>query len=301
MTETIIEAENLTKLFKKKKAVDDISFSVKKGDIVAIVGPNGAGKSTLMRLMLGLLNPNSGNVNLFGSSPKERHVRDRIGVMLQEPSLVDRVKVKELMQVFRNYYSNPMPLEQMMSLTSLKKSEMNTRTEKLSGGEKRRVGFALALAGNSDLLFFDEPTVGMDITARAVFWQTVKGLAVEGKTVLFSTHYLQEADDAASRIIVFHKGKIIADGKPNEIKGKLLKQKISFKTNGLFQKEKILALKEVHAVFDKDGRTYIVAVDAGAVLAILFSELADIQDISVEKGRLEEVFEQLILEQQEEI
>lgn len=299
MSEAVIEAENLKKQFNNKKAVDGISLSVKKGEIVAVVGPNGAGKSTFMRLMLGLLNPDSGKVSLFGMNPKEKHVREKIGVMLQEPSLPDGVKVKELINVFRNYYPQPLPAEEITQLTGLEIAELNTRTEKLSGGQKRRVGFALALAGNPELLFFDEPTVGMDVTSRAVFWKTVKKLAAAGKTVLFSTHYLQEADDAANRIIVFNKGQIIADGKPSDIKGTLLKQKVSFKTNALFQKERFLTLPEVQDVYDKDGRTYILVEDAGSILSVLFTELVDILDIAVEKGRIEEVFEQLIAEQRE--
>lgn len=301
MSEAVIKTEKLTKQYKNKKAVDGISLSIKKGEIVAIVGPNGAGKSTLIRLMLGLLNPDSGKVSLFGMDPKALHVREKIGVMLQEPSLPDGVKVKELIKIFRSYYPQPLPAEEILRLTGLETAELNTRTEKLSGGQKRRVGFALALAGNPDLLFFDEPTVGMDVTARGVFWKTVKKLAAAGKTVLFSTHYLQEAEDAANRLIVFRKGQIIADGKPRNIKGNLLKQQVSFKTNTLFRKEKFLELAGVQEVYDKDGRTYITVEDAGSVLSVLFAELVDIQDIAVEKGRIEEVFEQLIAEQREAI
>ena len=120
----------------------------------------------------------------------------------------------------------------MIRLTGLEESELNKRTEKLSGGQKRRVSFALAMAGNPDLVFFDEPTVGMDSTSRKEFWAKVRQLASEGKTVLFSTHYLQEADDVATRILLFNQGKLIADGSPSTIKQRLLKKTVSFKAEG---------------------------------------------------------------------
>jgi ABC-2 type transport system ATP-binding protein len=299
--ELAVEINGLTKKFKEKTAVDDVTFSIKRGEIVAILGPNGAGKSTTMLMMLGLLNSTNGEAKLFGASTKETKIRERLGVMLQEVSLMDGLKVKELLQMVRGYYPDPFSLEQLCRLTGLTEEDLNKRTEKLSGGQKRRVGFAMAVAGNPDLLFFDEPTVGMDISSRKVFWDTVKELADEGKTIIFSTHYLQEADDVAERIILFNKGKIVADGTPGEIKNQLLKRSVSFTTNVQLPKELFLQYPSVSDVVFKNGRMVIVTEDTDLILSKIFEKKLDAHDIFVDRGRLEEAFEQLTAEQKEAI
>lgn len=299
--EYAVDIKQLTKVFKDNKAVDNVSFSIKRGEIVAILGPNGAGKSTTMLLMLGLLQPTNGEAKLFNADAKEKKIREKIGVMLQEVSLMDGLKVKEIIGLFRSYYPNPLSIDKLVRLTGLSDEDLNKRTEKLSGGQKRRVGFALALAGNPDLLFFDEPTVGMDISARKVFWETVRELADKGKTIIFSTHYLQEADDVAERIILFNKGKVIADGKPEELKGNLLKQSVSFVVNGPFSKGNFLQLPQVSDVYVKGGRTFIITSNTDSVLAKIFADQLLVHDIAIENGRLEEAFEQLTIEQQEAI
>jgi len=295
--ETIVEIKNLTKEFKGKKAVEDVSFSIQPGEVVAILGPNGAGKSTSILMMLGLLHPTSGNVSLFNKQPQDQEVRERIGVMLQQVSLMDALKVKELLALFRSYYPNPLSMEELIRLTGLQESELNKRTEKLSGGQKRRVSFALAMAGNPDLVFFDEPTVGMDSTARKEFWAKVQQLSKAGKTVLFSTHYLQEADDVATRILLFNEGKLVADGCPSTIKQSLLKKTVSFKVEGTFPKERFLAMDYVSDVYEEKGRIVIQTEDTDHVLSSLFTEELAASDISIDKGRLEDAFEQLTVEQ----
>ncbi|QTD42937.1 ABC transporter ATP-binding protein [Sporosarcina sp. Te-1] len=294
----VVQITNLTKEFKGKRAVDDVSFSVQRGEIVAILGPNGAGKSTTMLMMLGLLKPTSGEAKLFQAVPDSRAVHERIGVMLQQVSLMDALKVKELLALFQSYYPDPLSMEKLVELTGMTPGELDKRTEKLSGGQKRRVGFALALAGNPDLLFFDEPTVGMDSTARKQFWQTVKELAEQGKTILFSTHYLQEADDIATRIILFNQGKVIADGSPMEIKRSLLRQSISFKMNETIRKENLTNMQEVLAVIEDKGRLTIMTENPDFVLRSLFELKIRLEDIAIEKGRLEDAFEQLTVEQE---
>lgn len=291
--ESVVEIKELTKVFKEHKAVDNVSFSVKKGEVVAILGPNGAGKTTTMLMMLGLLHPTSGSATLFGGDAKEKSIREKIGVMLQEVSLMDTLKVKEILQLFRHYYPNPLSMEELIAVTGLAEEDLKKRTEKLSGGQKRRVGFALALAGNPDLLFFDEPTVGMDISARNAFWKTVKNLAEQGKTILFSTHYLQEADDIASRIILFNKGAIIADGTPADIKARLSKQSVSFVAEQPIPKAMFTNEPYVSDLFVKDGRTYVMTDNTDAVLERVFSLNLPVKDIRIEQGRLEEAFEQL--------
>lgn len=295
--ETIVEINNLTKEFKGKRAVEDVSFSIKPGEVVAILGPNGAGKSTAILMMLGLLHPTSGTVSLFNQKPQEQKVRERIGVMLQQVSIMDALKVKELLALFRSYYPTPLSMEEMIRLTGMQGSELNRRTDKLSGGQKRRVSFALAMAGNPDLVFFDEPTVGMDSTARKQFWEKVRQHANAGKTVLFSTHYLQEADDVATRILLFNEGKLVADGSPASIKQRLLKKAVSFKMDGHFPKEQFLAMEHISDVSLKKGRIVIQTEDTDRVLSSLFSIEMPISDIAIDKGRLEDAFEQLTVEQ----
>lgn len=296
--DSVVEIKQLTKVFKNTKAVDGVSFSIKQGEVVAILGPNGAGKTTTMLMLLGLLNPTTGVARLFNDDAKAISVRERIGVMLQEVSVMDAMKVKELIKLFQSYYPNPLEMEKLVRLSGLSEQDLNKRTEKLSGGQKRRVGFALALAGNPELLFFDEPTVGMDISARKVFWETVRELSEQGKTIIFTTHYLQEADDIASRIILFNKGSIVADGNPADIKKKLSKQSVSFIAKNDINKELFVQLPFVSDVFQKNDRMYIVTDDTDSVLATIFKGNLQVQDIQIEKGRLEEAFEQLTVDRE---
>lgn len=292
---TVIEIEELMKEFKGKRAVDQISLTIQRGEVVAILGPNGAGKSTTIHMLLGLLTPTSGSATLFQQCPKERKVRDRIGVMLQEVSLIDALTVKELLASYRGYYSQPLPLKQLIDLTGLTSEDLSKRTEKLSGGQKRRVGFALALAGNPDVLFFDEPTVGMDSTSRKRFWATVHELAKQGKTILFSTHYLQEADDVATRIVLFNKGKIVADHSPEKMKKEFLKQVVSFSNLENFPYEQFRSLPSVLQITNDDQKITIQTNDSDEVLRMLYSESFSLRNVSIEKGRLEDAFEQLIV------
>ncbi|MFC5465443.1 ABC transporter ATP-binding protein [Lederbergia graminis] len=296
--DSVVEIKQLTKVFKNTKAVDGVSFSIKQGEVVAILGPNGAGKTTTMLMMLGLLNPTAGVARLFNEDAKAISVRERIGVMLQEVSVMDAMKVKELIKLFQSYYPNPLEMEKLVRLSGLSEQDLNKRTEKLSGGQKRRVGFALALAGNPELLFFDEPTVGMDISARKVFWETVRELSEQGKTIIFTTHYLQEADDIASRIILFNEGSIVADGNPADIKKKLSKQSVSFIAKNDINKELFVQLPFVSDVFQKNDRMYIVTDDTDSILATIFKGNLQVQDIQIEKGRLEEAFEQLTVDRE---
>lgn len=299
--ENIVNISGLTKVFKNKTAVENVSFSIKRGEVVALLGPNGAGKTTTMLMMLGLLTPTSGETKLFDMDATEKKVREKIGVMLQEVSIMDGVKVKEVLKLFRSYYPNPLSVDDLIALTGLNEEDLKKRTEKLSGGQKRRVGFALAVAGNPDLLFFDEPTVGMDISARKVFWNTIHHLAKQGKTIIFTTHYLQEADDIANRIILFNKGKIVADGSPNEIKRNLTKQSVSFLASHHIPRQMFLELPYVSDVYMKDTRIFIVTHNTDAVLKEIFTKNIDATDIRIEKGRLDEAFEQLTETEKEAI
>lgn len=291
--------QNVTKRFGKTVAVNNVSFSIEKGSTVAILGPNGAGKTTAILMMLGLIEPTEGKVQLFNKSPQEKVVRDKIGAMLQEVSVIDKLKVHEIIALFRSYYSAPLSMEELVTLTGLKSEDLNKWADKLSGGQKRRVGFALALAGNPDLIFFDEPTVGLDITARQTFWKKIDTLKANGKTVIFTTHYLQEADDVSERVILFNHGEIIADGKPEDIKRKMARRSVSFRTNDKEAMDKLRSLPAVTEVYEKENRLHLLTDDTDAVLASIFNQNIDVKDIWMEQGSLDEAFEHLLTDNEE--
>lgn len=301
--ETIMELKRVSKTFRDKQAVRNISFSIKKGSITAILGPNGAGKTTTLSMILGLLDPSEGEITVFGKHPKDGAVRAQTGAMLQEVSIMDRLKVREVLDLVRSYYPQPMELESLIALTGLKDNDLKRYTEKLSGGQKRSLGFALAMAGNPDLLFFDEPTVGLDISARRRFWEGVRKLAAQGKTIIFTTHYLQEADDAADRILLFHQGTLVADGTPEEIKSRIVKRTVSFlpQEDGPAFRERLKSLPILSDYFDKEGRIYVAAEDTDLALEAIFANRLAVKNILIEQGRLEEAFEQLTLNQEEAV
>ncbi|UQD52274.1 ABC transporter ATP-binding protein [Bacillus methanolicus] len=297
----IVSVKNVTKTFHNKTAVNDVSFSIRKGEVVAILGPNGAGKTTTISMMLGLLKPTSGEIRLFGLLPQEKSVREKIGTMLQEVSVIEGLKVKELLELIRSYYPHPLPLQELITLTGLTEQDLKTMAEKLSGGQKRRLNFALALAGNPELIIFDEPTVGMDITSRNRFWQTVEKLAGQGKTIIFTTHYLQEADDVAQRILLFNEGRIIADGTPSEIKSRISKKSVSFVVDPAKSLESLYKHPVIDNIFRKDGRVIVQTDDTDKILELLFLEKIGARDIEIERGKLEEAFEELTADHKEAI
>ncbi|MFY4775405.1 ABC transporter ATP-binding protein [Metabacillus sp. RGM 3146] len=290
-----VELKNVSKTFKQYSAVRNVSFSIKQGEVVSILGPNGAGKTTTILMMLGLLDSSEGEVALFGKHPKEQSIKKRIGAMLQEVSVLDGLTVEEVIDLFRSYYPEPLSKKELLELSMLEK-ETKRKTDKLSGGQKRRLNFALAMAGDPDLLFLDEPTVGMDTTSRRVFWEKIKRLSTEGKTVIFTTHYLQEADDMSDRIILFKKGSIAAEGTPAEIKSLLSKKSVSFISDDKKAAVSLRALPFTTAVYKKGDRYYAETEDTDGVLDFIFKHGIKAKEIMIDHGRLEEAFEQLLNE-----
>ncbi|MEI2401329.1 ABC transporter ATP-binding protein [Niallia taxi] len=299
--EKVIELIHVSKQFQQHKAVNDISFTVNKGETVAILGANGAGKTTTILLMLGLLQPTNGTVRLFQSDPVKLEVRQKIGSMLQETSVMDSLKVNEVITLVQSYYPNPLSVQQLLSITGFSNQDWHKRTEKLSGGQKRRLHFALALAGNPDLIFLDEPTVGMDITARDAFWKTVKELQAQGKTIIFTTHYLQEADDIAERIIMISDGKVVGDGTPEELKAEWTKKTISFKEAAEYSLDVYHSLPFVEEVVKENGRITLVTNDSDKTIYDLIERKFMIQEIEIQQGKLEDAFSKLLHEKKEGI
>jgi ABC-2 type transport system ATP-binding protein len=208
---------NITKHYGPTRALDGLSLTLRPGEIVALLGPNGAGKSTAIKILLGLISPTAGSARVFGSNPREATTRTRVGAMLQVARILETLRVREHLDLFRSYYPNPLPVADILRIAQLQGIEDRPFSQ-LSGGQKQRVLFALALCGNPNLIFLDEPTVGLDIESRRALWRQIRHLAAQGKTVLFTTHYLEEADALANRIIVINKGRVISEGTPAEIK-----------------------------------------------------------------------------------
>jgi len=207
----------VTKNYGLQCALSSIDMQLKSGQVLALLGPNGAGKTTAVKLLLGLLKPSVGAVNVFGGDPADPKTRARMGAMLQSASVPDTLRVREHIDLFSSYYPNPLGLADIIGRAGLQRLE-NRFYSDLSGGEQRRLLFALALCGDPDLLFLDEPTTGLDIESRRGMWAQIRALRSAGKTVLLTTHYLEEADQLADRIVVLKRGKIAADGTPAEIK-----------------------------------------------------------------------------------
>jgi ABC-2 type transport system ATP-binding protein len=217
-SETVASLNTVTKRYGNGVvALDKLSFTLRRGEVVALLGPNGAGKSTAVKLLMGLSSPTAGAVRIFGADPRQSAARLRTGVMLQVGRAPEMLRVREHIELFRGYYPNPMPYAEIVQAAGLEGIE-STMFGHLSGGQKQRVLFALALAGDPDLIFLDEPTVGMDIKARRGMWATIRSLAARGKTILLTTHYLEEADALAHRIVVIDKGRVVCEGTPAEVK-----------------------------------------------------------------------------------
>ena len=217
-SDTIASLTRITKRYANGVlALDDLSLTLRRGEIVALLGPNGAGKSTAVKLLMGLSAPTSGTVRIFGADPRLTTTRLRTGAMLQVGRAPEMLRVREHIHIFRGYYPNPMPYADIIRAAQLDGVE-DRMFGQLSGGQKQRVLFALALAGDPDLLFLDEPTVGLDIESRRGMWAQIRSLAARGKTVLLTTHYLEEADALAHRIVVINKGRVICEGTPAEVK-----------------------------------------------------------------------------------
>ena len=215
--EAVVAFDRVTRRFGDIAAVDGLTFAVEPGETVALLGPNGAGKTTTAALLLGLLEPDAGEVHVFDGRPAEAIARGRVGAMLQDAGLPQWVTAKGLIELIRGLYPDPLPLEDVLRISDLE-DVAGRRVERLSGGQRQRVRLALALSGNPDLLVLDEPTAALDVAARRSFWDRVRGDALQGRTVLFATHRMEEADAVAARVLVIANGRLVADGTPEQVK-----------------------------------------------------------------------------------
>jgi ABC-2 type transport system ATP-binding protein len=286
-----IELTGLAKSFGEVQAVRGIDVSVAAGETVALLGPNGAGKSTTIDMLLGLLEPDGGTVSIFGSAPRAAVDRGAVGAMLQTGALIRDLTVRELVSMMASLYPTPLPVAEVIELTGIG-AIADRRTQKLSGGETQRVRFAVALVSNPDLLVLDEPTVAMDVEARRDFWTTMREFASRGKTVLFATHYLEEADAYADRIVLMANGSVVADGPPTEIKAMVGTRTIrtTLPDAPLERLERLAGVSHV----ERRGESFVLScTDSDAAIRALLAEFPDAKDIEVTGAGLEQAFLQL--------
>jgi ABC-2 type transport system ATP-binding protein len=283
----IARLHSATKRYGQTTALDQLTLNLHPGEVVALLGPNGAGKTTAVRLLLGLIAPTSGSVRVMGRDPRDASARTGIGAMLQVTRVPETLKVREHIDLFRSYYPNPLPADEIVRIAKLEGLE-NRLFGKLSGGQKQRVLFGLALAGNPDLIFLDEPTVGMDIESRRGLWEQVRALAAQGKTVLLTTHYLEEADSLASRVVVINKGKIIAEGTPAEIKHCVAGRRIRCVTQ--LDVEFLESLPSVSRVERDREAVVITATEVERVVREMLRQDETLRGLEVSAAGLEEAF-----------
>jgi ABC-2 type transport system ATP-binding protein len=224
----VVSFVNVSKQYGRLKAVDQLNLDLQAGETVALLGPNGAGKSTSLDMLLALRKPTGGQIKMFGSDPYHAVKSGRVGAMLQSGGLMPEVTVRELVTLVTKLHPNPEPIETTMKRAGITQFA-DQRVDRLSGGQTQRVRFALAICGKSELIVLDEPTVAMDVETRRLFWSSMKEEVAAGRTLLFATHYLEEADQAADRILVINRGRLLADGTPAEIKARAGAKRLSFR------------------------------------------------------------------------
>jgi len=283
-----VELVGATKRYGDVVAVDDVSLAIDPGELVAMLGPNGAGKTTSINLMLGLRKPTSGKARLFGMDPKDLRARSRIGVMLQESGVPGMLRVEELVGLFCSYYPHPLPVAQAIAMAGLEE-KAKTLVKDLSGGQHQRLYLALALCGDPEVLFLDEPTVGMDVEGRRRFLREIADLGARGRTIVLTTHYLEEADELARRIIVIDHGHVIADSSPAEIKSRVAGKRITFVTSALLDESELTGLP-LNSRQIEDHRVRLLTNETETVLRELFRRGIEMRDLEVAGADLEEAF-----------
>jgi ABC-2 type transport system ATP-binding protein len=273
------------------RAVRGVDVEIARGETVALLGPNGAGKSTTIDMLLGLLEPDEGSVSLFGRGPGAAIASGAVGAMLQTGALIRDLSVRELLRMLASLYPAPLGVEQVIELAGAGPFA-DQRTQKLSGGETQRVRFAVALVSNPQLLVLDEPTVAMDVEGRHAFWETMRALAQGGRTVLFATHYLEEADAYADRVVLMARGRLVADGPPTEIKARVGVRTIRATLGGVEVGE-LRQLPGVSAAERRGEAVVLSCADSDAAIRALLSAYPGARDIEIASAGLEDAFLEL--------
>ncbi|MCU1359565.1 MAG: transporter ATP-binding protein [Ilumatobacteraceae bacterium] len=288
----------VSKSFGAVQAVRSLDLAIAPGETVALLGPNGAGKSTTLDMLLGLSRPDSGSISLFGASPEAAIADGHVAAMLQTGSLIQNLTVREFVTLVASLYPRPRPVDETLEVAGLTELAKR-RTQMLSGGESQRVRFAAAIVTNAELLVLDEPTVALDVESRHSFWNTVRNIASMGNTVIFATHYLDEADTNADRIVLMARGQIVADGSATEIKSRVGGRSIRATLPDVDTE----ALRMMDGVITVERRGESIALtcrDSDQVLRRLLDRYDSIRDIEVAGAGIEEAFLELTADKRDQ-
>src|SRR5271166_191429 len=286
-TASVATTRNLTKSYGTIVALRNLNLEVRAGELLALLGPNGAGKTTLVRMLLGLARPYAGSVSVFVADPHQGHAQPRLGAMLQVGRVPETLRVREHIDLFSSYYPAPLPLRETFQIAGIEDIKDRPFGE-LSGGQKQRVLFGIAICGNPDLLFLDEPTVGLDVEARRLMWTQIRALVARGKTVLLTTHYLNEADALADRSLVLQHGSIVAEGTPAEIKSRAIGKQVRF--NSRLSLDEIRAIPGVLGATADRQKFELQVQSAEPVVRELLERDSWLSDLEVTSAGLEEAF-----------
>jgi ABC-2 type transport system ATP-binding protein len=284
----VVELVDVSKRYGEVQALQHVSLAIELGEVVAFLGPNGAGKTTSISLMLGTRKPTAGTARLFGLSPRDLRARSRIGVMLQESGVPGMLRVNEIVSLFASYYPDPLPTSEAIAMAGLDEKSRSL-VKDLSGGQRQRLYLALAVCGNPDVLFLDEPTVGMDVEGRRRFISEIAEFAAKGRTVVLTTHYLEEADQLARRVIVIDHGQVIADTTPEGIKARVAGKHVTFASARPMADSDLDGLpltgKQIQG-----NRVRLLTNEPEAVVRELFRRGVEMSDLEVAGADLEEAF-----------
>ncbi|MGH6910732.1 MAG: ABC transporter ATP-binding protein [Phenylobacterium sp.] len=281
------------KRYSETVALDGLDLEVRQGELLALLGPNGAGKTTAIGLLLGLQQLDAGEVELFGRSPHDLTARRGVGVMMQEVALPDALQVRDLIGQASAYYPDPLSLEETLAQAGVEKLARRPYI-KLSGGQKRQAQFALAICGRPRLIFLDEPTTGLDVTARETMWATLRRLVAEGASIVLTTHYIEEAEALADRVVVMAKGRRVAEGTVREIRDLVVRKRIDCAT--ALDVALIGAWPGIIAAARDGTRVSITATDAEGVVRRLLAADPALADLEVRRAGLSEAFTELTQE-----
>jgi ABC-2 type transport system ATP-binding protein len=294
---TLASLTGVRKRFGKIAALDGFDLAVNRGELLSLLGPNGAGKSTAISILLGLQEADEGTARLFDHPPQVIDCRRRIGVMMQEVALPGVLTCRELLEQVAGYYPTPYDVDAVIQRLSLQ-SLASRRYDKLSGGQKRQVQFGLALVGRPELLFLDEPTVGLDVQAREALWRVIRELLHEGCSIVLTTHYLEEAEALADRVVVMARGKLVTAGTVDEIRANVSRKQVSLITG--LSPDVVRQWPEVLTLAKERDRLNITTRNAEALLQRLFREDPALSDIEVRRAGLAEAFNELTTDTSQE-
>ncbi|HMH57866.1 MAG TPA: ABC transporter ATP-binding protein [Galbitalea sp.] len=289
-----IRLSGLTKKFGTLTAVNDVDLTIQPGEVVALLGPNGAGKSTTIDLLLGPARPTDGTAELFGEDPRHAIVTGRVGAMLQGGALLPTTTVRESIALIHALHKHPLSVDEAMEragVTDLARQKIAS----LSGGQMQRARFAVAVVSNPDLLILDEPTAAMDVAARHSFWESMREFTRAGKTVVFATHYLDEADTFADRVVIMSAGRVIADGTPSEVKSIVMGRTVSFTLSGADPSassvpEALEGLVGVTNLEQRGSRILLQSEDSDATLRALLASYPAASDIEIVSRNMDDAF-----------